>query len=269
MNKTVFLIFIILYNLQAFAQVPGYQGKRLSFEYNNYFFPSLANPTAKGNYNHNDESRKKLFSFNSRNRLSLDFVINRRNSFGLGYEFIRSRYMFNYEVEYRFFNPDVNKYYTDYQFFHIPIDIITARSLNFHYTFFSKSSLAPLGNYLQIDIGVTEYRLNYNEDLAIEKIEKYYGYSGWEQIYIKDRNPYHTGYIGLSFGKKRIFFDRLIVNRGVQFAFVPRSNRMNDIFNVNPIVPITQNNYLEMLGKSRIFNFMLVNINLGLGFLIF
>lgn len=263
MKKTVFLIFVILYNLQTFAQVPGYQGKRLSIEYNNYFFPSFIMPNAKGDYNSDDALRfkKKLFTLNTRNKISLDYVLSRRTSIGGGFEFFRSRFIFFEKFECESTEGEV-LVSSDY-----PAGNVAARIFNVHYTIFKRKLLAPLGYYTQFEFGVISYKSSYDENALLKDVQNSYYYDIPEIPSFRNRSTYNASYLGITLGKKRVFFDKLIVNSGIQFAYVIDSKPFGDVFFIDSR-KVSEKIYLQRMGKNRISSSMMLNFQLGVGLLI-
>ncbi len=136
---------MLVFCANIFAQISGYLGKRLSLEYNNAFFSALNNPT-NGDFKYGDDIFSRIFSLNTRNNISLDYVVTRRTSIGVGFEFFKTRYALDPDVA---MTEDIA--YIPYG--NEAVGLVSARCYNFHFTRFSKQSIAPLGNYSQFDLG--------------------------------------------------------------------------------------------------------------------
>lgn len=263
MKKSAFLFIIILCSLSAFPQVPGYQGKRLSLEYSNYFFPALLMPNAKGDYNTDDafSFKKKLFTLNTRNKLSIDYILSRRTSIGGGFEFFKSRFVFFEKFECESTEGEV-LVSSDY-----PAGNVAARIFNVHYTIFKRKLLAPLGRYTQFEFGVISYKSSYDENALLKDVQNSFYHDFTEIPSFRNRSPYNASYLGITFGKKRVFFDKLIVNSGIQFAYVIDSKPFGDVFFLDSR-KVSENIYLQRMGKNRISSSMMLNLQLGVGLLI-
>ncbi|MCF8299327.1 MAG: hypothetical protein K9J13_17390 [Saprospiraceae bacterium] len=261
-KKTVLVnIVTLLLVSQVFSQAPGYQGKRLSVNYNIFINPALSNPTMSDFESENYSGSgsyygiERIFTFNKRNRISFDYVLSRRNSIGIGFEFFKTRFklnendLFSSRYEYtRQYLARINGY----------IGNISTSIVNAHYTFYSNESIAPLGKYTQIDLGIIRYSAEFDDKKFSESFrDEFANYS-----------PYNAWYFGLNYGRKRIFFDRLILDYGVQGCFIPGSYLYKNWFDFNEL-SFTERNYLKETSKNRLFHHMLINIHFGIGFLIF
>ncbi len=267
MKKTVLVIIIVIFSASLFAQVSGYMGKRLSIEYNNMFLSALRNPT-NGNYNHTDRAFNRILKFNTRNNISLDYVISRRRSIGIGADFFKTRFTLYKSFDLTYIDMFGQEKETSTSISTIPVCNISSTCFNLHYTFFNKEALAPLGRYGQIEFGLIRYVSTYDKDKVIEKLEKHY--NEITEISIEDNNISLTTYMGFTLGRKRVYFNRLIVNSGIQICVIPEVFSLRNIFSNNNIINIgniNESNYLENIGKERIFNHMLINLKVGVGLL--
>lgn len=262
MRKVVLILIFVFVGLILYSQVSGYQGKRLSIEYNNLFFSALKSPNANGYFHPDEGFTDRIFSFNTRNKISADFVLNRRTSVGGGIEFFNTRFVSTDLIGCTQGNDET---YVDWDY---PIGSISASCYNLHYTFFSQNSIAPLGSYTQLEFGIINYKIFYDEDDLLEELQDDYD-SGINSITdYKNISPYSAMYLGFSLGKKRVYFNRLIVNTGVQFCYVPSSKPfdfLSDIIESS----FSERTYLKEMAKRRIGSHMLFNINIGVGVLIF
>lgn len=92
LKKLFYIIALLLFSLNNHAQPPGYVSKRLSFSYNNSFFPALRN----ANNNHTEG----ITSISYQNAFSLDYVLTRTVSFGLTYRFFKTNFDFKQSFDY-------------------------------------------------------------------------------------------------------------------------------------------------------------------------
>ena len=245
----------------ALAQASGYQGKRLSVEYSNLFFSAVINPNANGFYNENDLKIMRIFSFNTRNKISVDYVLDRKTSVGGGIDFFKTRFIFSRSFEVETISNTIlsSSDYTKGD--------LSAMCFNIHYTIFNDRSLPPLGKYSQFELGLIKYKVDYNEDDLFEDLAEHEGINAVE-VDLENQNSYTKLYLGYTIGKKRIFFDRLIVNTGLQFCYVPGSNYFSDNTFFGDNSDFSKFTYLENAGKQRIGKHMLLNIKVGVGLLV-
>ncbi|MFC2111420.1 hypothetical protein ACFLQ5_03100 [Bacteroidota bacterium] len=264
MKKIYLSIFIVVFSANLFAQVPGYMGKRLSLEFDCMLFSAFKNPTM-GEYDTGDEAINRVFSLNTRNRISLDYTLFRKALIGFGVEFFKTRYTFDPGLRYIVVYTDGSVSSEEYFESNMPIGNISATCFNLHYAIFQGEGLAPLGRYTQFEFGVIRFNSTYDEEMLLDEygVDFYHPF----EIELEDNSPYHTIYFGITFGKKRIYFDRLILNSGMQFCYVPNKYGLKEIF--AGYNSLNEANFLEIKGKHRVAEHMGFNLSLGIGFLIF
>lgn len=80
--------FLFCIQLNLSAQVPGYQGKRGFLEYDFAYFPTANEPNVKGNSLGNYDGG--LPAMNIRHEFTFNYVISRKRSVGLTFDFLRT-----------------------------------------------------------------------------------------------------------------------------------------------------------------------------------
>lgn len=264
MKRIAFVIVVFFLSANMFAQIPGYLGKRFSIEYNNMFYLALSNPVVKKNYDLNGEMDLAITNFNFRNEISANYVISQRSSISVGFGYFRTRYLF--DGEFPVIYSDNNQVQENYFWAKTPVGMISAYDINLHYTLFKKDYLAPFGKYYQFDFGLLRYKSTYDKKMLIKYMESYGDVPGEViDIPFEDNKYYNSLYLGYSQGRKRVFYDKLLVNYGWQICFLP--NAFESAF--SGIANARNDNYFELMGESRVFSHMFFNLKLGVGLLIF
>jgi hypothetical protein len=209
MKKLFFLTILVFSFVVLKAQVPGYLGKRLIFNFNYAAFPALSNNATirqTGNIGLNQQFGGEL-----------EYVVSRRVSLVGGYRYLHMG--------------DRGGYY-GYRFNDITAGI----------KLFGANSIAPLGTFHKFELGVAPGSLVlYNP--STQTVNKEANLLGLNFIY--------------TFGFNRIFFNRWIISGGMQYGILlPTPNNNLNI----------QNYALNII---RPFNYMLYNIYIGTGVLLY
>lgn len=84
---------------------------------------------------------------------------------------------------------------------------IKGSAIGCSFDWYSKTSIAPLGNYLRLEY---KYILSSYEDLIKD--------FGTERT---EKGDYNTSYFGIGYGIRRIFFDKMVFNVGGSFGVTP------------------------------------------------
>jgi hypothetical protein len=242
-------ILLILTGFCAGAQVSGYQGKRFVLNYNQFFMSALTGP------NQNGESG--FGSFNLHHRVGFDYVLSRSLSLGLDYHFFNTCFdLPNASVSY--FDP-VYGYQTANLVGEGCLGYSSVSGIGIHLKKYFVNNIAPLGNYFEFEI------LNFFQDVTWDKA-KLQSHNPDLVYYIPNRSPYSSIALSVSYGKKSIFFNRLVLDYGMQSGLVFNgftsalsfSDQNDDL-----------NTYLENAAKARLFSHFIFNIHLGVGVLVF
>jgi hypothetical protein len=204
MKKYIIALFLVLSCLHTYAQkavTPGYQGKRFSFDLTANFFPALDGFTT----NHrtfsidSEEAGASLGAFNTRYEASLSYAIRRRMTLTAEYGIGKTGFEENWL--------DVSSGSSSYGFY-----VADFKTVGIALLMHGKRSwgLAPIGPYW----GVRVMRTNVSSTLtevqasggdAWIKLPKSSGATGPKE---------HFYNVGLTFGARRILFDKLVLNLG-------------------------------------------------------
>lgn len=222
MKKYILFAFSLLAILEASVAQPGYQGKKLSVQANILLLPAIKNATY-----HNTPA---FTSLNSTKEVHVDYVISRRNTFGLTYRNSRTSTLRNYDA-------DIST---------IPSIKVHSNAVGLRYRIFKRRSgnLAPLGKHTTFGL---QLMFNHTDD-------------------IKNRTePAHFTTYALTIGKGRskIFFDRLILNYGIELSHVFTG------FSKEGLKGATYyyKDDVQTMAQYRMWRHSLVNVKMGIGFL--
>ena len=281
MKKALLYLFLIAAPAAAFAQAPGYMGKKVTVIYNNYFSPALQYPNYKGN--------SGILSFNSRHSFGVDYVRARKRVIGFAVQTLRTRkefegngsgtyieeYQYSYTVAPNGTKTETGKYPTSV-FVEPGGGDITIKNTNFslYWKFFGKKYIAPWGNYHRIDLVLMKYKLKDNFiQGASYTVQDYYYYQATGNSEYKNRvvqlpvpasdsRSYSSFMFAYGIGKQRILFDNVIIDLGAQLGLMFGAAGAN-----NRIHYGTGSETFKANMQKRINNASWFNINLGIGYL--
>jgi hypothetical protein len=241
MHKRILLSFFVFSTLFVSAQTPGYMGKRVSLVYQNFIFPSLTPNSSRSSVNisHNAE---------------LNCVTGKRSSlcFTFLYAPIKVKNSINSH------NPSSGTFSeSDYLKFN---SFAYALGLKL---FFSRNKFAPLGGYVKWELEYSRGTLNV-DDYSTQN-PNYSGYfvPASRTTYSAHKMIIQGGGPAISFGKQRIFFDKLIVDYGVRAAIIVAWNTDGNINNSG------YENSLETTASNVVLAQQFLNLRIGIGFLAF
>jgi len=228
----------------AWAQAPGYMGKRLLITGEASFLNALFSP------NHAMDKGLSSFAFNIRGTVDLDYVVARNGSIGLTFDIIFSGMEYDWS-DARFATllvPDIGTSFDHAQ--------LRGYGYGINYKVFrnpARGGIAPIGGYVKFDAMLLDLRIRpYDRKAGIAHPHE-------ERIF--------TPMLSITLGRQRIMFNHLVVRSGVQLGVVPAG-----------IVP-----YFELLdgdlghtdqrrdvganAEARLFSYYLINFNVGIGFI--
>ncbi len=244
MRRLPIIALLMLLSALAWAQAPGYMGKRLLVTGEASFFNALFNP------DHNMNSGLNKFGFNIRGTIDLDYVVARNGSVGLTFDVIFSGLEYAWGDD-QWEKPLVPRIGDDFQH-----GQIRGYGYGINYKVFrnpSKGGIAPIGGYTKFDVMLL--------DLRVRPFNKATG-----QLHAH-QEQFFTPMLSVTLGRQRIFFEHLILRTGVQVGIVPTGivpyfERMDgDIEKGN------QRDDLQAYTEARLFSYYLLNFNVGVGFL--
>lgn len=222
--------------------VPGYQGKKITLEYSNYFFPAYVSPNANG--------KSGILKFNDRHSFSLDYVISRHFSLGASYSFLKSKYQYPYWgiSWYKAVATDA-------------LGDLSATTYGLHWRQFY-SFLAPVGSYYRVDINYITYQTGY-DSANVAKLQR-----DPNNVLpnIQNASSYHGLSVGVSYGYQRVYYNRIVFDYGFQLALNTLSLSLYELDDY--VLKFDEYNYLKYLGKNRLTHHYFCNLYVGIGILL-
>lgn len=254
--KLVFLLMIIN-NYIIIAQVSGYMGKRCAITFNTYsgpnYFSIFNDGFTSGN---NSSANPSLLKLNY--KFEASYVVTKHIALGVNVGVVDTRNFFlesgREDVDNNTNYSGNNNYYDIYNSCRL-----SGYSLGLTYKYYLSNCIAPLGNYFQIDL----LRSNY-------KIIDFYSKRNLYKLTNNENIKLSSLGINLTYGKSRIYLDRIIVTTGLQIGLtegVLMTQSYDSYISADYSDTAIKNlryNARVWYGWSTIFNF-----HLGLGFLAF
>lgn len=226
-------------------------GKRMSVGYDFSFAPTIFNP----GYHSGTEYTEGHLIINTRHNFNLDYLISRDVSIGVTYKRFRSGTYAYFDVNYVDEYGDTSIGYSSAGFI-LPFKTscygITLKKFRFD----RKGSLAPLGMYYECQL----MYMSIKGEPYLDSTNSYY-----ENVFLStEGNNFGAEHMiaGLfDIGRQSLYFDHLLVNTGFEFG-LSTAGLFNGADTAN------EAEYKRAM-KSRAGGHILININLGVGWIIF
>jgi hypothetical protein len=259
--------------LNAGAQAPGYLGKRFIINYDLYTMLALRNPNENGN--------SGISSFNSRHVFSVDWVTGLSQSVGMSFHITKSQFDFDEKFDYYLnYNDGWGDPRQDVKTLNYGDSKgdITAYAVGIHTNLYLNQFIAPLGVYFKpellfvimnasFDINQVNKNLEKNTMTANETINIY--------PKLANESPYYSVALGATIGTHYIFLNRLIFDIGFQLGLMYAENMLSSLKPSSSSIDgssssnVNETNYIKVSAQNRMMNQYFLNINAGLGILIF
>ena len=262
--KNIFLIVSIVISVSPLrAQNPGYMGMKFSAGYNFHFYFGGLEKSARP-YDVLYHSFEPNFFLNKVNEFHADYVLAKNYSIGVSVDIFKTG-QYYYEDEYyqNDFTNEFKSYKTDNYL------NISGSSVNISNKFFfykNGTGLAPNGNYAQLNIG----------RVSAKSVARVKGES-------QDQNGRHTIsqtvthaktsslIISGGLGNQSILFDRLILDIGLELAFLPGSVKgyFTDFYETNTNSDFPKEINARNAVLTRLQTFYISSVKVGVGVLLF
>ncbi|MBK7311567.1 MAG: hypothetical protein IPI93_12460 [Sphingobacteriaceae bacterium] len=228
----IIIICITCVSLNA-QMVPGYQGKKGIISYQVNISPALEKPTflnrVRSNVNYPKAEETIFFTpFNFTHGLSFERVLGRKFALAFDYNFVASKDYVKFTQKIR---DEVTGLENTYYFNNAQMNIFG------HYfvgsmVFYGKRSLAPFGKYFKISVGRCEMFSKFTQATYTTEPTSTTVPSTVYTFNTKDVNyGLSATNIGFSFGMNRIYYNRLIISRGIACNLVLKPYYVLDDYN--------------------------------------
>ncbi|HEY1040740.1 MAG TPA: hypothetical protein VGF30_15100 [Bacteroidia bacterium] len=226
MKRGIYILFVLfVFVIDAQSQiVPGYQGKRTFVNYQLNIGPAfrrptflnMVSPTSKGSYPSGTAEEAIFFSFNTTHSLNIERVMGRKFAMSFSYSLAASKDYFTFSQD---IADGASGQTTTYVFRNKQLNVFG------HYyqgglIFYGRNALAPFGKYFKLNMGYCSMMGKFTDDELVSETKSPYTDV---QAKLDTKNAYyktHSFGWGFSFGMNRIFYNKLVINRGISF-FLP------------------------------------------------
>jgi hypothetical protein len=244
-KQIALLVVSTLISMLGISQrAPGYLGKRLNLGVNFQASPALSNPNINGN--------SGFFKFNTQFGATIEYATNRHASILAHYQTYTTKKGYGNLQQLM-----AQSYgYSSATFY----GHLKATSFGFEYRIYS-GSIAPQGFYTGVGLNYKKIDLTQPAFFSLPTTPLIGGTS----LVPKNESPYSLLSFGISMGKQRIYFNRLIISTGVNFM-IPLEIGKLGLFE-NPSNGYFYKESVEIY--KRIASHDLVNFKIGARLLIF
>ncbi|MCH8903267.1 MAG: hypothetical protein IIA45_05070 [Bacteroidetes bacterium] len=256
----IVLSLAFLFN-NCFAQVSGYQGKRLTVGYNASTFFSM----------HNKDTAlvSDLVYLNTKGGLVVDYVITRRSSIGVTIE------RFKAKLDYTGLS-FIDSVKCDDPIFGEWMDValltstkqVLVKAVNIGVVYKKFIDIAPLGAYQEFGFYQVLYKAEVSDYTPEVGPLSIYCLKNIDD-FVSDK-IYSATMLTYAAGAQRIIFDKLVLRVAVQTGWVLNnikgSRFRKEILEIE--TPFTTKNFLKLRGKTRIGGHELLNIVFGVAYLV-
>jgi hypothetical protein len=259
--RTLFaIIFAFIFSSTLFAQPPGYLGKRFTLSFDNYVGPNYLNligiNTISSKHSENYVSTTETSAnWNYRWSISMDYVLSKSSSLGLGVSSVNQKMYF--DDHYKVINS--SGYYD--QVYFINNAKLNGFTIGAYLKLFKGQCIAPLGGYVKLEVLYSQFEINTFDPKYINRSEMY-------KLSKSRMEPISSLGLALTFGKNRIFFNRLVVSTGATVGL--RLNLLTSVFEQSSSNPsITAFNSLKKDAQFWHGQNLFYNLHVGVGLLLF
>lgn len=242
LKKLILIVFVFITAYDADGQVSGYMGKTFEVSYSNKFFLS------KLNMNNGD------FPLFSMNNFRLEKTVARNASFVVSFDIFTA--FVNMEQNYFYSNQyDQSGYLKEFTISNQDnIFSVNSKVIGIHYRIYTQNWLSPVGSYYSFGI----YSLTANS--------KDYLSHTLEAKGVLNKKIFRKQYLAFSYGKKIMLNNTISFHVGINSAIsiFSTDSLLDDDINFEDV-----NDYFQYVVKVRLRKMMLINVEVGLGVLLF
>lgn len=264
MRKFIALIILFFISTNLSAQTPGYLGKKLTVGYDFHFYMGGIDRDAR-KYDASYNLYQPSLFINSFHEIHADYVLTKSYSLGLSYQLFNTGQFYEEQEDYYDQNTSNYIYYSTNNYLNITGSAIVVNNKFFFFN--SGTGLAPTGNYGQFGIGLIT-----SKSTAKIKGTKNDGSGSTAISKIVTHEKVSTPIISGGLGNQTILFDRVIVDVGLELAFLPGSVKgwLSDGSSSSYLTttfPVEENAKNAVL--TRLQTFYVSSVKIGVGILLF
>jgi hypothetical protein len=256
-------LFFIISFPEADAQPPGYLGKRWIVSYDIFALPALRN------FNENGE--RGITAFNTRHEFSVDWVIGLKQSVGMSLHLTKSQFKFSDRFDYTYYD----SYWEEETSRSIKYGSIrgqlSAFAIGLHTHMYFNKLIAPLGAYFKPEILLINFSATFDSAEFKKNVLLFSNLKSENYPVPANKSSYFTMAIGATLGTHYVFLERILINVGFQFGYLLGGQTIDEYINTHDLlsVDVDQDNLIPVSAKDRLFSQYFINVNAGLGILIY
>lgn len=253
-NKKIKLLLPLLLLVSfSFSQVAGYMGKRMIINYSANFFPSAIGPTVNNtNIDYTGKIKDgppSLLGVNLSSSVGFDYIYKYRQMVSTELQYVRTGVDYHTNINGVYYNGNLNQ----------PA-VLNSFAVGLGAKLFRRIMLAPLGWYTKWEGLVYINQVKYNNDYY--RIDDQGNHAKMTSGLSGDVNFVCVGF-SFSFGKHRIFNDRIVLDYGLKLIVIPQALfALASQGDANDVESRFENDAMIRIARHQ-----LINLHCSIGFL--
>ncbi|MBI5541620.1 MAG: hypothetical protein HY951_16290 [Bacteroidia bacterium] len=245
------LILLLTNSNYLFAQPSGYLGKRFTLSYEQLTGPNVYNLINGGILEDDYYYEETNANLNYIGSITADYILTKTKSRGVSLSLIDQTMYFgdSYEVV-----DPINSNIIGYSI--INNAKLSGVTVGLYAKYFKRENIAPLGEYYKFEFLYSNYKIK-----SMNTHSRLYTESGGA------KEIYNTLGFAVTFGKNRIFWERVVISSGITVGFrlnlIPIKNALKGEYN-DRASEILKDSAHQWHGQN-----LLYNLHLGVGLLLF
>lgn len=249
--KQLLIILLITNSICISAQPAGYLGKRFTLSYEQLTGPNVYNLINGGILEDDYYYEETNANLNYIGSITADYILTKTKSRGVSLSLIDQTMYF--DDSYEMVDP-VNGNIMGYSI--INNAKLSGVTVGLYAKYFKRENIAPLGEYYKFEFLYSNYKIK-----SMNTHGRLYTESGGA------KKVYNTLGFTVTFGKNRIFWERVVISSGITVGFrlnlIPVKNALLGEYN-DRASDIIKNSAHQWHGQN-----LLYNLHLGVGYLLF
>lgn len=262
MKKTLLLTLVLLLGTAAMAQGPGYLGKHFIINAECRLSPSFINPNslseALATRFPDNEHAQRYLGLNYFVNPSLEMIITKKSSVGLGYNFYKSPFKGRVCRDYELVINDYDYHYYSWDFRFT--GNMTAHGFSAFYKLYLGDTYAPLDYYMKLTLDGFFYHFNLDQNIPTSLAAHY-------PEVLKD----HGALFGarLEVGRDYLFFNCLRFSMGLSMGATFGGFKTTSVFEEFPDYDVCSKVTPDSYARNRLLSAYWFGLKVGIGVLAF